>query len=119
MLNIKQPSLKFNEFLFSLAIFSFNLILSLGLYYSGFFSLFDNKYTYIYSFNSIWDSFFNINIFGQYLYNFFIPCFLIAGFILLLAMIGAIVLTLKFSHKKRNNFNKQLSRTSNFLSFFE
>jgi NADH-quinone oxidoreductase subunit J len=118
MLNVKSATLQWNEFFLSFFIFFSNVIFVVVLYYSKFCSLFDNKYYFIHSFQNIWDSFFNINIFGQYFYNFFIPCFLIAGFILLLAMLGAIVLTLKFVHKKRNNFNKQLSRTNTFISFF-
>jgi len=62
----------------------------------------------------------NIDVFGQALYNYFVVCFLIAGLILLLSMVGAIILTLKFySFKKSENFNKQLSRSDNFLSFFK
>ncbi len=118
MLNVKAPRLTFNEFFFFFILFFLDILFFNFLYNSKVFSLFDINYIYIYSFKNIWDSFFNINIFGQYLYNFFIPCFLIAGFILLLAMLGAIILTLKFNHKKRNNFNKQLSRTNIFLSFF-
>ena len=46
--------------------------------------------------------------------------FLIAGLILLVAMVGAIVLTLNFkSHRKGEIFSRQLSRSDNFLSFFK
>ena len=62
----------------------------------------------------------NIDVLGQVLYNYFTPCFLIAGLILLLAMIGAIVLTLKFSSDRKNElFYRQLSRSDNFLSFIK
>jgi hypothetical protein len=45
---------------------------------------------------------------------------LIIGLVLLVAMLGAIILTLKFNLKKNNNelVSKKLSRTSTFLSFF-
>ena len=62
----------------------------------------------------------NIDVLGQVLYNYFTPCFLIAGLILLLAMIGAIVLTLNFSSDRKNElFCRQLSRSDNFLSFIK
>jgi len=67
------------------------------------------------------DYFSNIDIFGQYLYSFFSIYFIISGIILLLALIGSVVLTLKF-----NNYNKteqksynQLSRRDTFISFFK
>jgi len=61
------------------------------------------------------DNFSNIDIFGQILYNNFLVCFLIAGVVLLVAMIGAIVLTLKFtSNRKTEIVYRQLSR-SNFI----
>lgn len=64
------------------------------------------------------DSLTNIDIFGQALFNNFLICFLIAGLILLVAMIGAIVLTFVFKSEKKNElFFKQLSRSDNSLSF--
>ena len=62
----------------------------------------------------------NINIFGQIVYNCFLPCILLAGLILLIAMIGAIVLTLKFKSKRSSEmFSRQLSRSENFLTFLK
>jgi Flp pilus assembly protein TadB len=59
----------------------------------------------------------NIDVIGQSLYNYFLPCFLIVGFVLLVAMIGAIVLTLNFSSSRKNELvSRQLSRSLNFLS---
>jgi hypothetical protein len=67
----------------------------------------------------IFDSLSNIDILGQTLFNEFFFCFLIAGFILLIALIGAIVLTLRFdSSQKGQTTFRQLSRSSNLLSFF-
>jgi hypothetical protein len=67
----------------------------------------------------IFDSLSNIDVLGQTLFNEFFFCFLIAGFILLIALIGAIVLTLRFdSSQKGQTTFRQLSRSSNLLSFF-
>jgi NADH-quinone oxidoreductase subunit J len=66
------------------------------------------------------DSLSNIEVMGQGLYNYFLPCFLVCGLILLVAMIGAIVLTLNFSSSRKNELiYRQLSRSTNFLSFFK
>jgi NADH-quinone oxidoreductase subunit J len=65
------------------------------------------------------DNLTNIEIIGQDLYNYFLPCFLVCGLVLLVAMIGAIVLTLNFSSSRKNELTyRQLSRSTNFLSFF-
>ena len=56
----------------------------------------------------------------QSLYNYYLVCFLLAGLILLVAMVGAIVLTLNFSSQRRNELvSRQLSRSDNFLAFFK
>lgn len=71
-------------------------------------------------FNYNFDSLSNIDLFGQSLYNNFLPCFLVAGLILLVSMIGAIVLTMNFSSARKNELVfRQLSRSDNFLSFFK
>jgi NADH-quinone oxidoreductase subunit J len=65
------------------------------------------------------DSLSSIDVLGQALYNNYIICFLIAGLVLLVAMIGAIVLTLNFSSQRKNELVfRQLSRSDNFLAFF-
>ena len=65
------------------------------------------------------DSLSSIDVLGQGLYNNYIICFLIAGLVLLVAMIGAIVLTLNFSSQRKNELVfRQLSRSDNFLAFF-
>ena len=62
----------------------------------------------------------NIDVLGQVLFNYYLVCFLLAGIILLIALIGAIVLTLKFNTtEKSQNANRQLARTENFISFFK
>jgi len=50
------------------------------------------------------DSLTNLDVLGQILYTYYFFYFLIAGIILLLAMVGAIVLTLNFTQKARHQF---------------
>lgn len=69
-------------------------------------------------FNNV-DGLFNIDVLGQVLYNYYYLLFLLAGLILLVALIGSVVLTLKFNEiKKTQSSEKQLSRKDNYLSFF-
>jgi len=67
------------------------------------------------------DSLDNIEVLGQVLYNYYIECFLIAGLLLLVALLGSIVLTLTYSNTKKGHQlpNRQLSRSDKFLSYFE
>lgn len=63
-----------------------------------------------------------IFILGQALYTVFLPCVLIVGFILLFAMLGAIFLTFDFNIIKKRKFSaaaRRLSRSTNFLAFFQ
>jgi NADH-quinone oxidoreductase subunit J len=79
------------------------------------FDPFSNTASYSFKYTS--DTLSNIDVLGQALYNYFLPCFLIVGFVLLVAMIGAIVLTLNFSSSRKNELvSRQLSRSLNFLS---
>ncbi len=65
------------------------------------------------------DSLNNIDVLGQVLYNYYLVCFLVAGLILLVALVGAIILTLRFNNVHKSQLtSRQLSRTDNFLSFF-
>ena len=65
------------------------------------------------------DSLNNIDVLGQVLYNYYLVSFLLAGLILLVALIGAIVLTLRFNNAHKSQIvSRQLSRRDNFLSFF-
>lgn len=50
------------------------------------------------------DSMTNLDVLGQILYTYYFFYFLIAGIILLLAMVGAIVLTLNFTQKAKHQF---------------
>jgi NADH-quinone oxidoreductase subunit J len=65
------------------------------------------------------DSISTIDVLGQTLYNYFLPCFLIIGLVLLVALVGCIVLTLKFNAIKKSQYTfRQLARTENFLTYF-
>jgi NADH-quinone oxidoreductase subunit J len=80
------------------------------------FLFFDKNFDFV----SIFDKLNNIDVLGQVLYNYFIVCFLLAGLVLLIALIGAIVLTLRFNSVKKSQLvSRQLSRTDNFLTFFK
>lgn len=68
----------------------------------------------------LFDTLNNIDVLGQVLYNYYLICFLVAGLILLVALIGAIVLTLRFNRVHKSQItSRQLARTDNFLSFFK
>jgi hypothetical protein len=57
-----------------------------------------------------------INSLGQVLYGPYIICFLIAGIILLVSLIGSITLTLKFEHSQKSQLSfRQLSKSNNLL----
>jgi NADH-quinone oxidoreductase subunit J len=59
-------------------------------------------------------------IIGQVLYNFGIVLVIIAGLVLLLALVGSIILSLDFKKLRLNNaVFRRLSRTSNYISFFK
>jgi NADH-quinone oxidoreductase subunit J len=71
-------------------------------------------------FSSLEEGFTEIYTLGQVLYNYYTICFLLAGLILLLALVGAIVLSLDFNKSRLNGVVfRKLSRTSNFVSFFQ
>lgn len=67
----------------------------------------------------IFDALNNIEVFGQVFYNYFLVYLPLAGFILLISLIGAVVLTLHFNKPKKFILDsRQLSRTDNFITFF-
>jgi NADH-quinone oxidoreductase subunit J len=62
----------------------------------------------------------NIDVLGQVLYNYYLASFLVAGLILLVALVGSIVLTLRFNREPNKQLiSRQLARTDNFLAFFK
>jgi NADH-quinone oxidoreductase subunit J len=120
MLNVKIYS--FKNFSYISIIFLCSIILLVQIFLNvenTFFNIntdFNNQY---FLFERYLDNLVNIDVFGQALYNYYLICFLIAGLILLVSMVGAIVLTLKFrSNRKSELVFRQLSRSDKFLSFF-
>jgi len=69
------------------------------------------------------DSFSNIKAFSQCLFNYFGICIVIAGIILLVALVGSVVLTFNYNIKKKKTqqlHSRQLSKQSHSsLSFFK
>jgi NADH-quinone oxidoreductase subunit J len=60
----------------------------------------------------------NLEALGQLLYTYYFIYFLIAGIILLVAMVGAIVLTLQFNKTVKNQLIfRQLSRSADSAVF--
>lgn len=83
-------------------------------YLSSFYS------TFFLCFSNMEENITEIYTLGQVIYNYYIVCFLLAGLVLLLALVGAIVLSLDFNKSRLNSvIFRKLSRTSNFLSFFQ
>mgnify|MGYP001390047634 FL=1 len=73
-----------------------------------------------FSFEKNFDALYNIDSLGQFLYNYFLSCFLIAGIILLVALVGAIVLTLNFNSSRKNQLiSRQLSRSIKCVHSFD
>jgi NADH-quinone oxidoreductase subunit J len=111
MLNIKIYQQKINYYFVLFFIFCFPIFYIIETAFSFSLTFFKK--------NNLIDSFSNIEIFGQILYNNYLIPFLICGIILLVAMIGAIVLTLNFHSQRRNEITfRQLSRSNKFISFF-
>jgi NADH-quinone oxidoreductase subunit J len=117
MLNIKKTTLKFtliNKYLVFSLLISLILFFKLDIIFNAFGSE-------ISSLNNIFyiDFFSDIFLFGQSLYNYNLVLVLLSGLILLVAMIGAIILTLEF---KSINFielsARQLARSSNTIKLF-
>jgi len=74
-------------------------------------SLFSESYSYL-NWSEKIDYLTNIETLGQILYTSLFPYFLVAGIILLVAMLGAVVLTLTFSKNYRNqSVSQQASRS--------
>ena len=119
MLNIKKElfNLKINNFFLVFLVSCFFLI-----FLSFDFVSFElgNVFQFQFSFLTfLLDGFGDITMFGQSLYNYYLVLVLISGFILLVAMIGAIVLTLEFQsvYLLENSF-RQLSRTTKTVKLF-
>ncbi len=77
---------------------------------------FISKDLFLISFEEVFNELF---IISQFLYNYAFFCFLLAGLILLIALVGAVILSLDFNKLSFNIIYKKLIRTSNFVSFFK
>lgn len=60
----------------------------------------------------------NIELIGQVLFNYYSINVLIAGFVLLIALIGSICLTLDFKLKRNSNMEKASSRNLHLINIF-
>jgi NADH-quinone oxidoreductase subunit J len=111
MLNVKEDNVNvtLQEFLIP---FSFFVIFYLIV--KNTFLNWDYSYFYFYSF---FDNLTNINLLGQLLYNYCLIDILIAGFVLLVAIIGPVILTLTFANKKNIVAYRQLTRSENVITF--
>jgi len=119
MLDLKQrPLVSRGRFLFSCLLF-LGLLIFLLIYTSNFLAIFKGEVTSMGLKGFTVDSFNNTEVLGQCLFNYYSSCFLIAGLILLLALISAVSLTQRYNTYQKNQYPyKQLSRNSIFLSFF-
>ena len=107
MINVKKVLAEHNYsliFFFSILFFS-QILLFLT-------NIFDFGEIKNFQFQNGIDSLSSIDSLGQYLYNNLLVCFLLAGILLLVAMLGAIVLTLNFNSSRKNQLiSRQLSRS--------
>lgn len=100
-------------------LFFFPIILSINMLI--FFFLLHYSYPFLFLLCSntlVYDESFNeLFIISQFLYNYSVICFLLAGIILLLALLGSIIISLDFNKLHYNIIFKKLNRVSNFISF--
>jgi len=114
MLNVKFNILENNSlnpltFCLGFMFFSF--------FYIFFSQTFNYEETKPFHYENHFDILNNIDSLGQFLFNYFLSCFLVAGLILLIAVIGAIILTLNFSGNRKNQLIfRQLSRSINCVT---
>jgi NADH-quinone oxidoreductase subunit J len=120
MLQLKLNDLEILFFLPSCIAFNFLFIIYLFLPYHPY------TYNFLYHtfyefacFDTVEESFNEIFIIGQFLYNYSAICFLLAGIVLLLALLGSIVLSLEYNKINSIIISKKLIRSSNFVSFFK
>ena len=121
MLNVKvYSSDNIIYYLPFLLLLGFVLLLQIYLIFEKVFS--NNTFWVVdspYTFENYIDNLNSIDVLGQCLYNYYLTCFLLAGLILLVAMVGAIVLTLSFTSVRKNELPvRQMSRSDKFLAFF-
>jgi NADH-quinone oxidoreductase subunit J len=114
MLPVKQSKTTFNKNYFGVISFLIALLIVINVFEDTLYKdMFILNYVYLDNLN-------NINTLGQSIYNYYAICFIIAGIILLISLVGSIVLTLKYNKMKNNQLAyRQLSRNNNFLSMIK
>jgi len=112
MLQLKLNDLESLFFLPNILSFNVIILILLLASYSSFF--FQNI-----EFVSFEETFNELFIISQILYNYSVICFLLAGIVLLLALIGSIVISLDYNKLNFNIIFKKLIRTSQLVSFFK
>ena len=91
MLPVKQSKTTFNKNYISIISFLIALLIVINIFENTLYKdTFILNYLYLDNLN-------NINTLGQSIYNYYAICFIIAGIILLISLIGSIVLTLKYN----------------------
>jgi len=108
----------------SVSFFSFIIIFIAVVFISSYISnifFFSSKVLNFFSLSfGLYDNFHDITIIGQSLYNYYTSYFLLAGLVLLIALIGAIGLTIKFNIKLDSQLlYRQLSRTNHSITLFK
>ena len=107
-----------NYFIVFFLLISIFLIQSYSTLFEAF-KEFNNKSIYLQFSSFSTDNLTNLNLLGQILFNYYNSCFLLAGLVLLVAMIGAIVLSLNFEvNSKTQLLYRQLSRSESYFYFF-
>jgi NADH-quinone oxidoreductase subunit J len=127
MINIKEDT-KFDSYFYFILNLLFYSILFLFLYSrrgvvvdgTGLIQLtIDPYYLLINTLNISLIDLYNIDLLGQVLFNNYLAIVLLAGLILLLALLGAVTLTAEFKKIEEASTAKQLARTEYSLSFFK
>jgi NADH-quinone oxidoreductase subunit J len=122
MLNIKNE--KRTELSYqAILAFSFLLLICISIYGHLLLQVFNSEDLFLYKQAEIItfiDSFSTIDMLGQVLFNYNLIAFLLAGLILLIALIGAIILTVRFHNIITGQLvHRQLSKLDNNLSFYK
>lgn len=97
MLNVKANTIKGHQLVFYTIILVFILICQMYIWLSETFTNFNFLEFSYYLIENVS----NEKFFGQTLYNFFLIIILLSGFLLLIAMIGAIILSLEIKNKHK------------------
>jgi NADH-quinone oxidoreductase subunit J len=115
MLQIKVQNTKVDNYSYFYILITFFITSYFFLYFKNVFN--DINYFFFSKNFFIIDTFFNIQVMGQALFSYFLVLVVLAGIILLIAMIIAIVLTLNFSTLKiqEDYTYKQLSKISHIF----